>query len=82
MTAAPTPLPLPDPPLAGDRFHLRPWVPADAPALAAAWVDPEVARWTGVSGTVATLEVAAHCGAVARPQPRRSALSRSPARER
>lgn len=48
MTAAPTPLPLPDPPLAGDRFHLRPWVPADAPALAAAWVDPEVARWTGV----------------------------------
>jgi ribosomal-protein-alanine N-acetyltransferase len=48
VTAALTPLPLPDPPLVGDGFRLRPWVPADAPALAAAWTDPEVVRWTGV----------------------------------
>ena len=27
---------------------LRPWAGADAPALAAAWNDPEIARWTGV----------------------------------
>lgn len=27
---------------------LRPWHEADAPALAAAWSDPEIARWTGV----------------------------------
>jgi RimJ/RimL family protein N-acetyltransferase len=42
------PLPLPDPPLAGHRFVLRPWRPDDAGALAAAWADPELARWTGV----------------------------------
>lgn len=46
MTAAA--LPLPDPPLAGPGFVLRPWTPADAAALAAAWEDPEVVRWTGV----------------------------------
>jgi RimJ/RimL family protein N-acetyltransferase len=27
---------------------LRPWRPADAPALAAAWADPDIARWTAV----------------------------------
>ena len=27
---------------------LRPWVAADAAALAAAWADPEIARWTAV----------------------------------
>ena len=27
---------------------LRPWRPADADALAAAWADPEIARWTAV----------------------------------
>jgi RimJ/RimL family protein N-acetyltransferase len=27
---------------------LRPWRPADAAALAAAWSDPEIARWTAV----------------------------------
>lgn len=41
-------LPLPDPPLAAGAAVLRPWAPEDAPALAAAWADPEVARWTGV----------------------------------
>jgi RimJ/RimL family protein N-acetyltransferase len=27
---------------------LRPWRPADAPALAAAWADPDIAQWTAV----------------------------------
>jgi RimJ/RimL family protein N-acetyltransferase len=44
----PTPIPLPDPPLAdGDRV-LRPWAVDDAEALAAAWADPEIACWTAV----------------------------------
>jgi RimJ/RimL family protein N-acetyltransferase len=43
-----TPLPLPDPPLADGSVSLRPWRLVDAPALAAAWADPEIARWTGV----------------------------------
>jgi RimJ/RimL family protein N-acetyltransferase len=30
------------------RVGLRPWRPADAPALAAAWADPDIARWTAV----------------------------------
>jgi RimJ/RimL family protein N-acetyltransferase len=41
-------LPIPDPPLVDADLLLRPWGPADAPVLAAAWADPEVARWTGV----------------------------------
>ncbi len=41
-------LPVPDPPLAEGDLLLRPWRVADAPVLAAAWADPEVARWTGV----------------------------------
>jgi RimJ/RimL family protein N-acetyltransferase len=45
---APYPLPLPDPPLSDGDLHLRPWALADAPVLAAAWEDPEIARWTGV----------------------------------
>lgn len=43
-----TALPLPDPPLRTARCLLRPWEPADAAALAAAWQDPLVRRWTGV----------------------------------
>ena len=31
-----------------DDAALRPWSTADAPALVAAWADPEVARWNGV----------------------------------
>ena len=27
---------------------LRPWVPADAGSLVAAWADPDIARWTAV----------------------------------
>jgi RimJ/RimL family protein N-acetyltransferase len=27
---------------------LRPWAPADAQALAAAWAEPDIARWTAV----------------------------------
>lgn len=46
-TAGPA-LPLPDPPLVDAELSLRPWQAADAPALAAAWVDPEIVRWTGV----------------------------------
>jgi RimJ/RimL family protein N-acetyltransferase len=42
------PLPVPDPPLADGGLVLRPWRIVDAPALVAAWSDPEVARWTGV----------------------------------
>jgi RimJ/RimL family protein N-acetyltransferase len=41
-------LPLPDPPLVDEELSLRAWDPADAEALATAWVDPEVVRWTGV----------------------------------
>lgn len=41
-------LPLPDPPLVDRDLALRAWAPADAPTLAAAWADAEVARWTGV----------------------------------
>lgn len=53
MSARPsTPLrraiPLPDPPLDDGHLSLRPWRPDDAPVLAAAWADPDVARWTGV----------------------------------
>jgi RimJ/RimL family protein N-acetyltransferase len=29
-------------------LQLRPWRPEDAEALAAAWADPEIARWTAV----------------------------------
>lgn len=42
MTVA---LPLPDPPLHDGVVLLRPWAAADASVLAAAWQDPEVARW-------------------------------------
>jgi RimJ/RimL family protein N-acetyltransferase len=42
------PVPLPDPPLAEGELRLRPWTVADAAALAAAWADPDVARFTGV----------------------------------
>ena len=42
------PLPLPDPPLGAGPLALRPWAPADAAALAAAWADPDVARWCAV----------------------------------
>jgi RimJ/RimL family protein N-acetyltransferase len=39
---------VPDPPLVDGELVLRPWRILDAPALVAAWADPEVARWTGV----------------------------------
>ncbi len=32
----------------GLALALRPWALADAPALVAAWADPEIQRWTGV----------------------------------
>lgn len=48
MTTHRSPVPLPDPPLSDSGLLLRPWRDADAPALAAAWADPEIARWTGV----------------------------------
>jgi RimJ/RimL family protein N-acetyltransferase len=41
-------IPLPDPPLRAGALALRPWQPEDAPALVAAWDDPEIQRWTGV----------------------------------
>jgi RimJ/RimL family protein N-acetyltransferase len=42
------PIPLPDPPLGDGVVVLRPWRADDADALVAAWVDPEIACWTGV----------------------------------
>jgi RimJ/RimL family protein N-acetyltransferase len=57
VTAAAPPVPLPDPPLVDGDLVLRPWTESDAPALAAAWTDPEVVRWTGVPA--ATGETAA-----------------------
>ena len=39
---------LPDPALASGDLVLRPWRDDDAPALVAAWADPEIRRWTGV----------------------------------
>lgn len=41
-------IPLPDPPLRSGELVLRPWRPDDAPALVAAWADPEIQRWTAV----------------------------------
>ena len=41
-------IPLPDPPLSEGVLRLRPWSLEEAPALVAAWADPEVARWTNV----------------------------------
>jgi RimJ/RimL family protein N-acetyltransferase len=48
-------LPLPDPPLADGVIRLRRWgeagragVATDAEALAAAWADPDVQRWSAV----------------------------------
>jgi RimJ/RimL family protein N-acetyltransferase len=44
-------IPLPDPPLVGGvdlGLRLRPWRLDDAPALVAAWADPEIQRWTEV----------------------------------
>jgi RimJ/RimL family protein N-acetyltransferase len=50
--AEPWIFPLPWPPLADPvtQIGLRPWGAGedDAPALAAAWADPEIARWTSV----------------------------------
>ncbi|MBA2497037.1 MAG: GNAT family N-acetyltransferase [Acidimicrobiia bacterium] len=46
--AAAVAYPLPDPPLADDVVRLRPWTGSDAPALAAAWADDEIRRWTAV----------------------------------
>ncbi len=42
----PPSLPLPDPPLADHVIRLRPWGTQDAPALAAAWADPDIQRWS------------------------------------
>jgi len=39
---------LPDPPLGSGDLLLRLWRVEDAPALVAAWADPEIQRWTGV----------------------------------
>jgi [ribosomal protein S5]-alanine N-acetyltransferase len=41
-------IPLPDPPLRSGDLVLRPWHLDDAPALVAAWADPEIQRWTAV----------------------------------
>lgn len=44
-------IPLPDPPLVWPTvldIALRPWRVEDAPALVAAWADPEIQRWTAV----------------------------------
>jgi RimJ/RimL family protein N-acetyltransferase len=38
--------PWPDPPLTDGVLRLRPWAEDDARALAAAWADEEIRRWT------------------------------------
>ena len=51
MTSGPTGphrLVPPDPPLVADGIGLRSWVAEDRDALMAAWVDPEIRRWTAV----------------------------------
>lgn len=34
-----------------DQLHLRAWQITDAPALVAAWADPDIARWTAIPPT-------------------------------
>jgi RimJ/RimL family protein N-acetyltransferase len=46
--SGPTDAPLPVPDLVGGSVRLRAWADDDADALAAAWADGEIARWTGV----------------------------------
>lgn len=41
-------LALPDPDLNDGDIRLRAWTRPDAPDLAAAWADPEIAKWAGV----------------------------------
>lgn len=48
MAVLPPRLPLPEPPLTDGSVRLRPWASDDASALAAAWNDPDVQRWTAV----------------------------------
>ena len=38
---------------------LRPWAPADAGSLAAAWADPEIVRWTAVAADRSPVAAAA-----------------------
>jgi len=42
------PYPLPDPPLDDGVVRLRPWTAQDSAALATAWGDDEIRRWTAV----------------------------------
>jgi len=44
-TAVTEPVRFPDPPISLSGFRLRPWATTDAPALVAAWRDPEMHRW-------------------------------------
>ena len=46
--AMPRAIPHPEPPPTDGVVVLRPWRAADARALAAAWADPEIQRWTAV----------------------------------
>ena len=48
VTKTPVGLTLPSPPLTGESVVLRPWRSDDAPALVAAWADPEIRRWAEV----------------------------------
>ncbi|MBK9178370.1 MAG: GNAT family N-acetyltransferase [Acidimicrobiales bacterium] len=41
-------LALPEPPLSDGSIALRPWRDGDEKALAEAWADPEIRRWTAV----------------------------------
>lgn len=46
----------PDPPLSDGVVALRPWEPADVPAIAAACADEEIARWLDMIPQPYTLE--------------------------
>jgi RimJ/RimL family protein N-acetyltransferase len=48
VTKTPVGLTPPAPPLTGESVVLRPWRSDDAPALVAAWADPEIRRWAEV----------------------------------
>jgi RimJ/RimL family protein N-acetyltransferase/ADP-ribose pyrophosphatase YjhB (NUDIX family) len=59
------PLRLPDPPLRGDGFALRPFAPGDAEALVDACQDPAIQRWTRVPAPYGPEDAAAFLGSAA-----------------
>jgi len=65
---------LPDPPLGDGRIVLRPWRGRDAPALAAAARDPEIARFTYWPASLTPREARARIGRARRERARGTRL--------